>query len=66
MNFEFGTVATQFLFREYLFQILGIGSLQFFTIYLSTIFDSENDSDLDIIQIFLYNIPFHGVQYRWQ
>jgi hypothetical protein len=28
MNVEIGTVATQFLFWEYFFQIFGIGSLQ--------------------------------------
>ena len=31
MNVEIGTVAEQFVFWKYLFQVFGIGSLQCFT-----------------------------------
>ncbi len=36
MNVEIGTVATQFLFWEYMFPIFGIGSLQCMNVKIGT------------------------------
>ncbi len=48
MNVEIGKVAAQFLFREYLYQNFGIGSLQFLQV-------------IDTVSNLLYFriIPFH-------